>query len=288
MFWNLVISGLALGAIYALIALGLVLIYKATEVVNFAQGELMMVGAYIGYTFLVSYKIPLLLAIVCTVFFMALLGMVIQGIVIRPLIGEGVFSSILVTFGLSFVLRSSAGFIWSWSERSFPVLLPSKNIFVFGSQVASSLLWIIVLTLFLICLLALFFKYTTIGIAMRAVSQNQLTASLVGINLFKIFAFIWCLSSVVATLAGILLAPTLFLNPNMGLIVLKAFPAAVLGGFGSIPGAILGGFIIGLAENLAGGYLMMGLKDIFGWVLLIAVLLIKPEGLFGVEIKKKV
>ena len=288
MFWNLIVSGLALGAIYALIALGLVLIYKATEVVNFAQGELMMLGAYVGYTLLAVYHLPLILAVVCTIVIMAVSGIVIQRIVIQPLIGEGVFSAILVTFGLSFVLRSSAGFIWGWAEHPFPALLPESKLAILGTQVASSQLWVVVVTLLIILFVSLFFKFTRLGIALRAVSQNQLAASLAGVGLTKSFKLVWSLSAVVAAIAGILLAPTLVLHPNMGMVVLKALPAAVLGGFGSIPGAILGGFILGLAENLAGGYLAMGIKDVFSWLVLIVVLLIKPEGLFGVELKKKV
>jgi branched-chain amino acid transport system permease protein len=287
-FVDLTISGLALGSVYALIALGLVMIYKATEVVNFAQGELLMIGAYIGYTFIVTYELPIFLSIGAMILIMAILGIIIQKIIIRPMIGESVFATILVTFGLSFILRSVAGFIWSWTEVAFPSLLPTKNISILDIRVSSSHLWIVIITLFLIFLLGLFFKYTELGKVMRAVSQNQLTASLVGIDIEKIFGFIWCLSAVVASIAGILLSPILILHPNMGLVVLKAFPAAILGGFGSIPGAILGGFIIGISENLAGGFLGEGLKDIFAWIVLIAVLLVRPEGLFGVESKKKV
>ena len=288
MFWQLVFSGLALGCVYALIALGFVLIYKATEVINFAQGEFMMVGAFVAYSLVNNAGLPFWVALILALVIMALLGMILDRLVMRRLVGEPVFSLVMFTVGLSMFLRSAAGMIWSTDTYTFP--LPFGHGVTRLGTVAISDMSLIVIgaTAFLVLLLFLFFRYTTLGIAMQASSQNQFATYLMGINVERVFSVIWAMSAVVAAVAGILLAPTLFLHKDMGFIGLKAFPAAVLGGFGSIPGAIVGGLIIGVSENLAGGFLPLWVKDVFPYLILIAVLVIRPEGLFGIQDKKKV
>jgi branched-chain amino acid transport system permease protein len=288
MLWQQIISGVAVGCIYALVALGFVLIYKATEVVNFAQGEFMMIGAFVAYTLIALLKLPFLPALVFTLVFMFFFGIFFDRVMFRPLVGEGAFALVMVTLGLSFTLRSVAGMIWTYDTFDFPFVFSEKPL-VLGSLVISSIhLTIIVSSVILMFLLYLFFKFTDIGIAMQATSQNQLAAYLMGIGVKKVFLLTWAISAVIAAVAGILIAPISFLHVNMGFLGLKAFPAAVLGGFGSIPGAIVGGLIIGLSENLAGGYLPTGFKNVFAYIILIIVLMIRPEGIFGIQEKKRV
>ena len=288
MLWQQIISGVAVGCIYALVALGFVLIYKATEVINFAQGEFMMIGAFAAYTLIVFFKLPFLPAFVFTLIFMFLFGILLDRVIFRPLVGEGAFALVMVTIGLAITLRSLAGMIWTYDTFDFPFVFSEKPLDLGGLVISKVHLTIIVSSVILMFLLYLFFKFTDIGIAMQATSQNQLAAYLMGIGVKKVFLLTWAISAVIAAIAGILIAPISFLHANMGFIGLKAFPAAVLGGFGSIPGAIVGGLIIGLSENLAGGYLTPGFKNIFAYIILILVLMIRPEGIFGIKEKKRV
>jgi branched-chain amino acid transport system permease protein len=288
MLWQQIISGMAVGCIYALVALGFVLIYKATEVINFAQGEFMMIGAFAAYTLIVFCKLPFLPAFVFTLIFMFLFGILLDRVIFRPLVGEGAFALVMVTIGLAFTLRGLAGMIWTYDTFDFPFVFSEKPLDLGGLVISKVHLTIIVSSVILMSLLYLFFKFTDIGIAMQATSQNQLAAYLMGIGVKKVFLLTWAISAVIAAIAGILIAPISFLHANMGFIGLKAFPAAVLGGFGSIPGAIVGGLIIGLSENLAGGYLTPGFKNIFAYIILILVLMIRPEGIFGIKEKKRV
>jgi len=290
MFWQLSISGMALGCVYALIALGFVLIYKATEVINFAQGEFMMVGAFVAFSLIHFAHVPFWITVILTLFIMGAFGVLLDRLVMRFLVGEPVFSLIMFTIGLSLFLRSVAGMIWSTDTFSFPSPVAGVPTWNLGDVVAVAPGDVVVVaaTAVLVLLLYLFFRFTNLGIALQATSQNQFAAYLMGINVEGMFSLVWALSAIVAAVAGILLAPILFLHKDMGFIGLKAFPAAVLGGFGSIPGAIVGGLIIGVSENLAGGFLPMWVKDIFAYLVLIAVLIVRPEGLFGMQEKKKV
>ncbi|MCD6569846.1 MAG: branched-chain amino acid ABC transporter permease [Deltaproteobacteria bacterium] len=288
MFWQQVVSGLAMGSIYAIVAIGFILIYKATEVINFAQGDLMMVGAFIAFTCINYLQIPFLVALVITLAFMAFFGMVLERLVLRPLVGEPAFAMVMVTIGLGILIRSVAGMIWGYDTYQFQAGITDHPVRIASLALSSVHLWIIGITLILIAALYLFFSRTKMGISMEATSQNQLAAFLMGIGVKGVFSRIWAISAVVAAVGGILLTPIQFLNYNMGFIGLRAFPAAVLGGFGSIPGAIVGGIIIGVSETLAGVYLPAGFKDIFAWIILIAVLMIRPEGIFGIQDKKRV
>ena len=282
------ISGVAVGCVYGLIALGFVLIYKATEVVNFAQGELMMLGAFVSFTFITSlglnYWLGFALCIVCT----AALGMLMERLVVRPILGSPQFSIVRATSGLGMVLRALAGMIWGTDDLRIETPF-SKGVFKLGGlTIAADNLSIIVATALLCVILYSFFRFTRMGVAMQAVSQNMLAAYYMGIPVKRMFAAIWAISAMVATTAGILLAPITFIHANLGFLGLKAFPAAVLGGFTSIPGALAGGVIIGVVETLSGFYLPEGFKDIAAYVVLLAVLLLRPQGLFGGAALKKV
>jgi len=283
-----IINGMAMGSIYALVAVGFVLIYKATDVINFAQGDIMMFGAFVAFTFVNVLHVPFLMAILLTLVVMALFGKLLERAVLRRLVGESVLSMMMITIGLGIIIRSVAGMMWGYDTYCFESGM--RDIPVrFGALALSSVsLWIIGTTVVMIAALFYFFNRTRMGISMEATSKNQLAAYLMGIGVKKVFSNIWALSAVVAAVGGILLAPIHFLNYNMGFIGLKAFPAAVLGGFGSIPGAIVGGIIIGICESLAGIYLPSEFKDIFAYIILIIVLVIRPQGIFGIEERKRV
>jgi len=255
MLMQQIVSGLAMGSIYALVAVGFVLIYKATEVINFAQGEFMMVGAFIAFTCINFFHIPFLIAILITLTFMFVFGYVLERIVIRPLVGEAAIAIVLATIGLGIFIRSVAGMIWSYDTFQFQAGITDYPVRIASLSLSSVHLWIIGITLVLVTFLYFFFSRTKMGISMEATAQNQLAAFLMGIGVKSVFSRIWAISAVVAAVGGILLTPIHFLNYNMGFIGLRAFPAAVLGGFSSIPGAILGGVIIGVSEALAGVYL---------------------------------
>jgi len=285
-----VVSGIAIGAIYALVALGFVLIYKATEVVNFAQGELMMIGAFLALTFINLLGLSYWVAFLLTLLGMAVLGVVLDRVLISPLIGEPTFSIVMVTIGFGILARSVVSMIPGWGTDTYGFKTPfaDKNLRAADIVVSWEHLAIISITLVAVVIFYAFFKYTRVGVALQATAQNQLAAVYMGISIKRVFTIAWAISAVMAGVAGILLAPVTFVHMNMGFIGLKAFPAAVLGGFGSIPGAIVGGLIIGVTESLAGIYLPIGWKDIAAYVILILVLIIRPQGLFGIQERKKV
>ncbi len=294
---QLIISGAAIGCIYALIALGFVLIYKATETVNFAQGDLMMVSGFIGLSAMTLIGLPFALAFPLTIAAMALLGMGTERLVLRPLLGQPAFTVVMMTIGLGYLARGLVTMIpyWGTETHSLPVPYKDQVIWIGGEAGKSGglvlsveHLVIIVATVILVALLYAFFRYTRLGIAMQATSQNQLAAFYMGIPVRRVNMLIWGLSSAICGVAGLLLAPITFVHANMGFVGLKAFPAAVVGGFGSIPGALVGGLVIGIVESLAGFYLPEGVKDIAAYVVVLVMLVVKPNGLFGDNLAKKV
>lgn len=287
-FLQQLVNGIAVGCIYGLIALGFVLIYKATEVVNFAQGELMMLGAFLAYTFIGLLGLNYWLGFILAVVSMAALGSLTERLVVRPILGYPQFSIVMATIGLGFFARSAAGMIWGTDDLKIDTPFSNGVLKIGALVLAHDKLSVIVATLLLCGVLYLFFSRTRMGVAMQATSQNMLAAYYMGIPVKTVFSLIWAISAGVACFAGVLLAPIAFIHSNLGFLGLKAFPAAVLGGFGSIPGALVGGVIIGVIENLAGFYLPQGWKDIAAYIVLLAVLMIKPEGLFGLKIRKKV
>lgn len=285
-----VVSGVAQGCVYALVALGIVLIYKATETINFAQGELLMIGAFAAFTLISILGLNFWVGVGIAVFLTAIFGMGVDRVIIRPMVGQPAFAIVMVTLGFGFVARSVVGMIPGWGTDTYPIPSPfNGKVIEIGTLVISQDSAAVVgFTTILCTLLFVFFRYTRLGVAMQASSQNQLAAYYMGIPVKGIFTLIWGLSAAVSGLAGILLAPFTFVHSQMGLIVFKAFPAAILGGMMSIPGAIIGGLIIGIVEALAGFYLPEGFKDVAAYVVLLVVLVLKPEGIFGVVHKKKV
>ncbi|MCY4565901.1 MAG: branched-chain amino acid ABC transporter permease [Gammaproteobacteria bacterium] len=285
---QLLISGVSQGCVYGLIALGFVLIYKATEMVNFAQGEIMMIGAFMAVVFINLLDWPFALGLLAAVLVMAVVGALLERVLLRPMIGEPHFAVLMLTIGLGFTLRAVAGAIWGNEPRALDLpyvgivwqwenlVIGAENVVIMGG------------TLVLCGLLYLFFRFTRLGIAMQAASQNQLAAFYVGIPVKRVFSLVWALSAVISAFAGILMAPVSLIDPLMGFIGIKAFAAAIVGGFGNLPGALLGGLLIGLVEQFAGRYLWPGFSELSAYVLLLVMLMVRPEGLFATMQQKKV
>ena len=289
-FLQLVISGIAQGCIYGLIALGFVLIYKATETVSFAQGDLMMLGAFAGLAGMTMLGFPFWLAVISAIGAMALLGLVTERLVIRPILGQPAFSIVMLTIGLGYVGRGLITMIPGIGTETHTLPVPYKDqAWTLGGLIVSmEQTAVIVVTAVLCAALYALFKYSKLGLAMQASSQNQLAAYYMGIPVKRLNGLVWALAAAVAAIAGLLLAPITFVHANMGFIGLKAFPAAVVGGFGSLPGAIVGGLVIGIVESLAGFYLPEGFKDIAAYIVVLLMLMVKPNGLFGEKLRKKV
>ena len=286
---QLAINGTAAGCIYGMVALGFVLIYKATEMVNFAQGELMMLGAFFAYTFVgilgMNYWVGFLLAVAATAAF----GYLLDAVVLRRVIGQPQFAVVMLSLGLAFIFRAVAGAIWGYDAVGFTTPFTNKVAnFGGGVVLGQDNVSIIIGTVILCTVLYLFFSRTRLGIAMQASSQNQLAAYYMGIPVRTVFSLIWAISAGVAAVAAMLLVPVQMIDVNMGIIGIKAFAAAVLGGFGSIPGALVGGIIVGVVEQLAGYYLPAGSMELTSNIVLLAVLILRPQGLFGQVIRKRV
>ncbi|AVO51135.1 branched-chain amino acid ABC transporter permease [Melaminivora suipulveris] len=289
-FVQLLVSGIAQGCIYGLIALGFVLIYKATETVSFAQGELMMLGAFAGLVLMQVLGMPFWVAVLASIAAVAAFGVLLERVVIRPILGQPAFSIVMLTIGIGYVLRGAITMIPGFGTETHTLPVPYKDqVMQLGSLVlASEQLVVIGATLLLCAVLYVMFRYTRLGVAMQASSQNQLAAYYMGIPVQRLNGLAWGLAAAVAAIAGLLLAPITFVHANMGFIGLKAFPAAVVGGFGSLPGAIVGGLIIGVIESLSGFYLPEGFKDIAAYIVVLLMLMVKPNGLFGEKLRKKV
>ncbi|HNJ84743.1 MAG TPA: branched-chain amino acid ABC transporter permease [Piscinibacter sp.] len=287
---QIIISGIAQGCIYGLIALGFVLIYKATETVNFAQGELMMLGAFCGLALMSFAGFPFWLAVLSAIAAMALFGIALERVVIRPILGQPAFSVVMLTIGIGYVTRGLVTMIPTIGTETHTLEVPYKDqAWNLGALVLNvEQMVVIAATALLSALLYAMFRFTKLGIAMQASSQNQLAAYYMGIPVRRLNGLVWGLAAAVAAVAGLLLAPITFVHANMGFIGLKAFPAAVVGGFGSLPGAIVGGLVIGIVEALSGFYLPEGFKDIAAYVVVLVMLVVRPNGLFGEKLRKKV
>jgi len=286
-FLQQIFSGLAAGSIYASLALALVMIYRATDLVNFAQGEMAMFSTYIAWT-LVNAGLPFWLAFLITLVVSFLGGMIIERVVIRPVENAPVLAAVVVTIGLLLIFNSVAGWIYSYTVQDFPSPFPDRP--VFGALMTTRDLGVIGVTLVMLVLLFAFFRYTPIGLAMRAAAQNPASARLCGIRVGRMLAIGWGLAAMIGATAGVMVAPVLFLDPNMmGGVLIYAFAGALLGGITSPIGAVVGGLIVGVTENLVGTYLIASqLKLTVAFALIILVLVFRPNGLFGTAIVRRV
>lgn len=280
-FMELVASGLVVGALYGLIAMGFATIYRASRVVNFAQGEVMMLIAYIAYTFALRTGASYWWVGLFTVLAAMALGALIERTVIRPMLGQSAFSTVMVTIGLAVLIRSLVVMLWDAYPHDFPSGLPTQTTSVFGIHLESGQL--AALATYVVCFVAAwaFFRFSILGVAMRAAANDSTVALLMGIPASHIYTVAWVLAAVVSGLTGVLFAEIYHLGPEMSSLGIRAFPATILGGLDSVLGSAIGGLIIGVVENLAGGYLGSGFKEIAGFVAIIVILMIRPNGLFG-------
>ena len=286
-FSQQIFSGLAAGAIYASLALALVMIYRATELVNFAQGEMAMFSTYIAWS-LVNDGLPFWAAFVITLVVSFLGGMAIERVIIRPVENAPVLAAVVVTIGLALIFNSLAGWIYSYTVQDFQSPFPDRPIL--GALITTRDLGVIGVTLVMLFLLFAFFRFTATGLAMRAAAQNPASARLCGIRVGRMLAIGWGLAAAIGAAAGVMVAPVLFLDPNMmGGVLVYAFAGALLGGITSPVGAVIGGLIVGVTENLVGTYLIASqLKLTVAFALIILVLVFRPNGLFGTAILRRV
>jgi branched-chain amino acid transport system permease protein len=286
---QLVASGLALGSIYALLALSLVLINKATDVVNFAQGEMAMFGTFVCFALLTKAGLPLVAVLILAAPIGALLGMVTERATMLPLQTAPQVNALIATIGLWMIFHHAAGWIWGYDPVRFPSLFSADPVEVFGARIAQNSMGIIGVSVLVVVLLYLFFEYTRLGIAMRAASMNRRAAQLMGVNVGRVSLVAWALATAISVVSGFLIAPLTFLDFEMMFaVLLKAFAGAILGGFNSLPGAVVGCLVIGVFESLFAAYVSTAFKDTFAFGIIIVVLMFRPQGLFTRRIGKKV
>ncbi len=285
---QLIVSGIAAGCLYALVAIGLVLIYKATDIVNFAQGESVTVGAYMGWLMVTELQMPYLPAMVMVLIGSALVGMLVERIAYRPLIKSPPFTVILATLAIGLLITNIIRLIFQDTPRNIPGVLSTEPLEFGGVLITPERLGIMVTVMIVVALLVLFFRYSKLGKAMRATAQSQEAASLMGISVPSIFSKTWALGSALGGIAGMLIAPLVGINTELGGVLIPGFVAAIVGGFTSIPGAIVGGLLVGVLENLGGVFVSSSFKRVTSFIILIAVLMIRPAGLFGKPPRKMV
>jgi branched-chain amino acid transport system permease protein len=289
---QILVSGIAAGGVYGLIALGFVLIYKATSVLNLATGEFMTLGAFVCLTVLIELSAPFGIALLITIAFAAGLGALTEKIILRPLIGEPIISVIMVTIGLASVLKGLTHMVWTPQFRSFPTVFPPQPLDLGFAIVPSGLLWGFIFAVICTVIFTIIFRYTRTGLAMRATAANQQAALSMGISVKRIFALSWSFAAITAALGGIIIANISGVSIHLGNIGLKVLSVIILGGLDSIIGAIIGGFIIGILENFAGVYLDSyfggGVKEVAPFIILVIIIMIRPYGIFGKPLIERV
>lgn len=285
---QIVVDGVSVGAIYGLVALGFVLIYKSSEVVNFALGDLLMFAAFMGWTFADPLGLPLWLSVVGAVVATALLGGFINQAFMTRILGQPQFAHILLTIGIAFALRGVVFMLWGVDQRTLDSLAPDTRWSVLGVSIHADNIQIILVTLVLVAGLFLFFRRAISGLAMRAVAENQMAAYLMSIPVRRYIAAVWMMAAAIAAMGGLLLAPLLLVDGNLWMVVIKGLIVAVIGGFHSIPGALLGGIIIGLVEQFAGVYLDSSLRELSVYGFFFVLLALFPRGILGGGFAKRV
>jgi branched-chain amino acid transport system permease protein len=287
-FLHQVLSGLATGGIYASMALSLVMIYQSTHHVNFAQGEMAMFSTYIAWM-LIQAGVPYWLAFGATVILSFAMGALVEALVVRPVRNAPVLSVVVVFIGLMVIFHSLAGWLFGYTVKQFPSPFPT-NAWYSSTYMSAHEVGAIVMTLAVMMILFLFFRFTSLGLAMRAAAQNPVSSRLVGINVGRMLMLGWGLAGAVGAIAGMMVAPVVFLDPHMmGGVLIYAFAGALIGGIDNPAGAVLGGFIVGVLENLIGSYVVgTELKLSVALVLIIVVLIVRPSGLMGRKIMTKV
>jgi branched-chain amino acid transport system permease protein len=290
MFLQLLVSGLSFGSLYALIALAMVIIYKTSEVPNFGQGEMAMISTFVAFTLLESYGYSFAISFLGALVFAAILGVFLEYVFLRRAKDPNILSLILITLGFEMVLYGLASWKWGADQRDLSFPVSDFDVIHIGNAVFSYLnAATVLITLLLMFMLFLFFKFTKVGVAMKATQQNAMAARINGIRTNRILSITWAMSSVIGAVAGILLAPIATLDPNLMLDpLLKGFASAVLGGMTTLVGAALGGYILGIIENLFGGYVSLEFKSVVAFLVIVLVLCFKPSGLFARHYVRKV
>src|SRR3954452_7304758 len=285
---QLLVNGLVVGTLYGVVAMSFVLIYKATQVVNFAQGELLLIGAWVCWALLAKYQVPFWLGMPMTLVFMFVFGIAIQILILRPMIGEPIISVIMVTIGLSTVFQAALKWIYGVSPQPFPRVFTSQSVSFAGLQIQTVYVMSLVVSVAMMAGMAWFFRVSKWGLAMRATAFNQQVAQSLGISVKTVFAMAWAISATVSAVAGVVVAVVNGVSSGLSAYGIKVFPAAILGGLDSIGGAVLGGIIIGLLENIAQYVdseqpLCGNIYEIAPFYVMIIILMIKPYGLFGTK-----
>ena len=288
MFFSLLIEGIAVGSIYSLIAVGFIILVQTTDVVNFAHGDLLMFSTFIAYMLIVQTGLPTLVAIGMTIIFAALMGVLIEKVLIKPIIDRAHEAVILATLGLAFIFKGLAAIFWSDKVYLFPRLFKDNYFSIGELRIDPQNIGIIVAAIVIISVLYIFIKFTKVGTGLRAVSQNKQAAQLMGIPLNKVYSIAWAIGGAMAAIAGILLAPRLFLSTNMGHLTFIAIIACIIGGFGNLFGAIVGGYLLGILQTVLPLYIPQRLQGLIPYALLIIVLFVRPTGILGKVITKKV
>jgi len=285
---QLVVNGVIVGTLYGVVAMCFVLIYKSTQIVNFAQGEFLLIGAWVCWWLLTSMQVPFWLGFPITLVFMAVFGVLLQVIVLRPLIGEPIISVIMVTVGLSIFFQAMMKWMFGVFAEPFPEVFGTKSMNILGLNVQTPYIMSMLVSLVIMVGFAWFFKFSRFGLAMRATAFNQQVAQSLGISVKMVFAMAWAISAVVSALAGVVVGMVNGVSSALSFFGIKVFPAVILGGLDSIIGAIVGGLIIGVLENVAefvdSQYLNVGnLYTVAPFYAMIIILMIKPYGLFGTK-----
>lgn len=280
-FWTLVVYGAVVGSLYGMVAMAFSLIYKVSRVVNFAQGEMMMLIAYIAYTLALRTDGNLYVQFVTIIVASLILGALIERIIVRPMLGRSAFSIVMLTIALAVFIRAFIGLLWDTDAHRMPIAAGSDTVEILGINMMVAQVVLIGVFLFSCAAVWVFLRYSLAGTAMRAAANDPTVTLLMGVSVKRIYSFAWMISALLSGFAGVLLATIYHIGPSIGEIGTRAFPAAILGGLDSILGAGIGGVIIGIVENLAGGYIGSGFKEIAGFVVVLIVLMIRPYGLFG-------
>lgn len=286
-FVNLIINGLLVGSVYSLICLSMVLIYKGSKVLNLAQGELLMLAGYFSYLFVVTFHLHFLLAILLTMIVMSGIGLLIERITLRPMIGESFIAVIMITLGLASVLNGLAGIIWGPDTRALPQFFKGEGLVIGTFHLSSFYLATIGATLGLVILFFFFFKYSIYGIALRATASDQLATMSMGISVKRIFGLCWAIAAFLSAFTGVMIGTINGINLTISVYGMLAFAPIILGGVDSIGGAILASFIIGVIESLSQGYLSSyvagSIKEVTAFTIILVFMLFRPYGLFGTE-----
>jgi len=285
---QLMVAGLTVGSIYALVALGLVMTYKASDVLNFAQGEILTVGAYVAFVLTVTLKLPYYQSFITTIILIAGLGIVLERVAFRPLLKAPPFTIVIATLAVGQMLKNFVRLVWQSDVHPMPPPFEMATLKWYTIRVNPQALWVILCAILITIVLVLFFKYSWLGRAMRSVSQNQDAARLMGISVERSSSLTWAISAAMGAAAGILIAPLTGVYPDMGSILVKAFVASIIGGFTSLPGAVVGGLFLVIIETFSGAYIGSTFKDFSSFIILIILLMFKPYGIFGAKQARRV